>query len=347
MRLNAADRLGGAGFQPAITSPVNRRGARLRSAFTIVELLVVIGIIIIVIAFAVPAFNSMARQAHFSQARATLSGAFQRAHILSISDRAMTAVRVFPADWEYSNAEDAAISRNRQRVALYQYRATDAANPDEPEDVAFDERLERIESEPTKLLPTDIWAAPTVAMRESQRADELLQGQISRFTFDPAEATGTGGFLNADDFLIVFGADGAGVQSDPRWQRTDPISWGNSWMDRSTTQARFSQPRMYRLKGYVPEDASYTEYRGQEVDGDRAGGGNNGLMDNPQDEPFRRFGFDGLVLYEREAFSTLGATAAPNERRAAILRSGRPYYISRIGGGLIEGAAAVEETENN
>lgn len=302
-------------------------------AFTIVELLVVIGIIIIVIGFSVPAFNSMSQESRLSQARATLSGALTRAHILSISDRALTAVRLYPADWEATDAKDAAISRNRQRIALYQFRATGYANPESPQDVAFDERLERIESEPTRLMPSDIWAAPTVAMREDPRADGLLRGKLNEFAFNPAEGSGNGAdFLNADDFLIVFGADGTGVQSDPRWNRTEAINENNP----------YSLPRLYRLRGYVPEDAPYTDYRGREADGVRDGGGR---LDD--DERFQRYAFDGLVLYEREAFTTAGVNARPDERRAAIRATGRPYYVSRIGGSLLDGASTVEQIENN
>ncbi|MFQ5807874.1 MAG: Tfp pilus assembly protein FimT/FimU, partial [Phycisphaerae bacterium] len=185
------------------------RSAPLRAAFTIVEMIVVIAVIALVLAIGVPAFNAMTIQQRLSKARQLLNGTLTRTQVISVADRALTAVRLVPAAWHLDKAAATATSARRQVMTTYSYRGTAAANPNRPDLVILDERFERIENGPTQLLPPDTWVAPSEALFDTDSGDAVLDGTIGRFTLDATDTSED--FLSADDFLIVFDPE-TGVQ---------------------------------------------------------------------------------------------------------------------------------------
>ncbi len=302
---------------------------RAQRAFTIVEMMVVIGIIALVLAFGVPAFNSMAVQQRLSKTRQLLNGTLLRTHVVSVSDQTQTAVRLCPADWLLH--EDAAMGpiAGRQIMTTYSYVSTSAANPSNPTQVLLDDRFERIADGPTQLLPPATWIAPSEALDDIRKipiiegwgndyiGDYVLDGTIGEFDLNADDRKNPGEeVLDADDFLIVF---------DPE------------------TGVRGSQRRQpWRLLAFDPREEGDAATAQLETDGERDSGTGQTI------EPFQRFNFTGTVIYQRDAFTALGAAASsPDEiraRRGVLRRYGQTYYVDRTGGNLVSGGGeAVEE----
>jgi type II secretory pathway pseudopilin PulG len=298
---------------------VRTGGARVCGAFTVVELMVVIAVIALVLAIGVPAFNSMTAQQRLSKTRQLLNGTLTRTHVISLSDRNLTAVRIFPADWDLGDDNPSRTTAGRQMIATYSYRATSAANPNAPSTVSFDERFERIEGGPTHLLPPDTWVAPSEALLDRDYDDQVidgdrvLQGEIGRFAFDPNDTTE---LLSADDFLIVF---------DPE---TGVVRQNNNWPWRAWRLLAFDpRPR--------PGEPGGVDTGQLETDGQRR---NTGVLI----EPYQRFNFTGVVVYPREPFAALDQTDMDGDdlitgRRSVLQRLGQTYYVSRTGGSLMGG----------
>ena len=300
------------------------RPVRPSRAFTVVELMVVIGIIALILALGVPAFNAMTTQQRLSKTRTLLDGALTRTHVICLSDRNLAAVRIFPANWHLSRDQALAGSQTgRQMLATYVYRSTYAADPGQPDSVHFHERFERLEDGPTRLLPPDTWVAPGEALDTRTRVPDLgrdigdlvLDGTIGRFELDADSRTNRGeGLLDADDFLIVFDP-GTGVR--PSFNR---------------------QP--WPLRAYVPEAGDLgpgaDDVAGQEAAGDYWTGAAYNI-------PFQRFSFTGVVIYQRDPFLALGVDADPDQRRDVLHRFGSMYYVDRTGGSLVAGAGEARE----
>jgi len=282
-----------------------------RHGFTIIELLVVIGIIVLVLGIGLPAFNSMTRESRLTKAQQLTSAALSRASMLASSEASLAAVRFGPEAWERS-LEGLTGTRGLQVLTTYRYVTTteDPTNPLQP---AFDDRFERTGEFATVALPDDTWAAPLEALRDGPDYDEfILNGRAGVFTLNAAEArtSNRNSFLPADDFLIVFLADGSVAPYQPNCEGMPPAN--NEAPDAGCYG---------KLSAYDPETGMET-----------AGIWRN----NPgrYDRYFFRFQFSGVVFYPREPFLLLGPNAKPDDRRAHLLRHGLPYFVNRAGGAL-------------
>ncbi len=285
------------------------RAAGRRAAFTIVELIVVIALVVIVLALAIPGLNVLNAQARLSGASQTLNVALTRAYYTAVADVNMTALRLLPGDWDISEQTGLAGAPGRQHAVVYSYTgvAYDPDNP-RPNDVTFKEYFSRRAGVDAVVLPEDVWAAPVEAL--SNEVVDLpgssdpaawrlfLEGNVGAFAYDAQVRGGDAGqgpLLNADDFLIVI---------DPK--------------------AGVLMPRIraHPLRAYSPREGT-EQYR-------RPGSsGESGL--------YTRFGCAGFILYSREQFLAFGreggGTVAEN-RRNFLREKGRAYLAQRYGGGL-------------
>ncbi len=293
------------------------RASRPARAFTIVEIAIVIAVVSLVLAIAVPALRKISEDTRFSSALQTLSGALTRAHATALADKNMTAIRFAPAAWELDEKNNAVGEPGRQGLASYRYvaaslRENSANGTLIPE---INEYFERRPSVEPIVLPVDVWVAPVEAWRATGSAPDpidpgnnarrpvdlsILGGTINSFRLSPF-ASGEE-FLEADDFLIVF---------DPQ------------------TGLRATRER-YRLRGYDPVRKR-----------DALDDGSNNWNTS---EKFERSSSEGLVIYRREPFAALGdaATGATRQERQNLLRRfGRPYFVHRLSGALVTGT--IEE----
>ena len=309
--------------QSTAATPPRGNDASRPFAFTVVELLVVIGIIILILAFGMPAFNAMAVQQRQNKALLLLSNTLVQTQVRSVSDQTFTAVRVLPAEWQFRsrNTLDENIA-GRQAISTYIYRQPTAPDPDDPETIYFEERFEPIADGPTHLLPYDTWIAPQEALFTNTRipdsdlgfaliGDKVLTGNIGEFVRNAnARENNSETLLDADDFLFVF---------DPRTGLYPSLTY-KPWL----------------MLGFDPTEGVIGE-DGRPVGREWVGPRSN---DRPKDrEKFQRINFTGAVIYRREPFVATGKSAAPALRRDALERHGQTYFVDPHAGSLIAGSA--------
>lgn len=295
---------------------------RRAPAFTIVELLVVIGIIVLIVGFGVPAFNALIAQQRQNKTYQLLNGTLTHAHVISQADQTFTAVRMLPAEWHF-NPEQVRVEAlaGRQVMTTYRYRQATMPDPDVPARIHFEERFEPAGDGPTHVLPTDTWIAPLEALDTTRYVpdrpapvgysigDHVLSGTIGRFERNAnSRENGSERFLDADDFLFVF---------DPRTGLFPSLN-----------------RRPWLLVGYDPTPGVEREWAGM-----RDGYGQL----YPAREKYQRFNFTGAVIYPREPFAAqglFGESSDELQNRREILRNfGQNYYVNPRGGSLIAGSA--------
>ena len=305
------------GAMRTLATPPPHRPASRAGAFTLVELLVVAGVILLVLGIGVPAFKALSAQAQRNQARQLVSGLLNRAAIVAATNGSRAAVRFAPAEWLVQADETSASAsahRGRQAAALYEER-TFVGDP-EPDDsqVEFieDQRLEQVGDVAPVVLPGNLWVAPAEATagflgrvwlgsRDGPRVvwpERLLQGTIGHFALDPVRDPE---LLSLDDFVVVFDAQ-TGLL---------PGVWG------STVVA-------WPLFGYDPVNDVATA----------------GVLTRRQGRfsyfpRYQRFGAGAIVFYDRESFISLGPSAVPRVRRD-VLRRGQVFDIGKLSGTLSE-----------
>ncbi len=276
------------------------------------EMVVVIGVIVLVLAMAVPGLNAMATQSRHSQATQVVNGALTRAHLAALADMSPTAVRFVPGAWDADESAEPQRPRNRQHIVLYSYVAVPFVYSTGR--IEFREYFERRAGVASTQLPEDVWVAPAEALDDNRRevpvnglatptrvfnnfgADLVLDGAVGAFTLDAPDPRNN--FLHADDFLIVF---------DPQTGLRTTVS-------------------PLRLKAYDP----YSRVEKDRSHLDELVGGNN--------RPYERYNFTGVALYGRSAFLSAGRQAGIGYDRQRWLKdNARPYLVSRFGGELVMG----------
>jgi type II secretory pathway pseudopilin PulG len=279
------------------------------------EMVVVIGVIVLVLAMAVPGLNAMATQSRHSQATQVVNGALTRAHLSALADMSPTAVRFVPGEWDSDASAEPQRPRGRQHIVLYSYVAVPYVHSNGR--IEFRQYFERRAGAASTQLPEDVWVAPVEALDTNSRrvpvsdgamslfsnfgAGMVLNGQIDdgdglSFTLDAGNPTES--FFQADDFLIVF---------DPQTGLRTTLS-------------------LLPLKAYDP--LSREEKDRSRID--EVVGGNN--------RPYERYNFTGVALYGRSAFLSLGKQAWLGQVRQDWLKgNARPYLVSRFGGELVMG----------
>ena len=188
----------GTGSQPVM--------AATRSAFTLVELVIVVSVIVLILVIALPALSAMNAEARLTSAQQTIQGVTTRAYYMALAERTMTAVRFYPAEWD-AVAQPGQSEQGRQRAAVYRWVGSTVT----PEGTALrlNEYFARAGELESVLLPEDVWVAPVEALllnrfgSPNYGANVVLTGSIGTFQYDPPLLPGPQSMLRADDFLIV------------------------------------------------------------------------------------------------------------------------------------------------
>ncbi len=269
-------------------------------AFTLVELIIVVTVIVLILAVAIPGLSAMGAEARLTAAQQMVQGMTTQAYSLALANRAMTAVRFFPGEWDTVDPAQKRGPGGRQHLAIYSYVTTSAQESGGGWTIAFGEYFERAKDLSSTSLPEDVWVAPLEALSPTAvRPDgqSWLNGQPYTYAtpsdfFDP-NVPGTL-FLSAEDFLIV----------------CDPESG-----------VRTGTPTPFRMRAYVPNFSGSWGY-----DADNNGG-----------VPYQRFSFSGVVTYHREPFVALGPDAPGVARQNYLREAGRPFMVHRFSGGLLPG----------
>jgi hypothetical protein len=242
----------------------------------------------------------MAVQQRISKTRQLLDGTMTRARVLSANGQ-QVAVRICPAEWILADEALTRISAGRQVVSTYAYNALPGGDPTDVTSATPRDWFEPLADGPMHILPPDTWVAPSAALVDDSLGvgDAWLEGTIGQFVID---ADANVNFLDADDFIVVF-SDGE--------LRT-----------RMTAAERC-------LKAYIPVYDPPMEAAGDPGSWN-AYTGRFGI-------PFRRSNATGFVIYPREPFTALGASAEPEARRGVLRRIGDIYYVNRYTGSLVSG----------
>lgn len=180
------------------------------AAFTIVELIVVITIIALLLALAVPGLSRMATEAKFSSTIQAINGTLTRAHYAALSDRTLVAVRFVAGAWDVDKDGQVSEAPDRQYAVTYQY-ACATEDRVTPTKVLYSERFERRKNSTAVELPPGMWVAPIEAYTPGALGEEVLKGPLGRFELDANNTN----FMKADDFLVVFDPQ-TGVRLGPR-----------------------------------------------------------------------------------------------------------------------------------
>lgn len=209
----------------SVQPPAGANAVGRRPAFTIVELAIVITLVVIVLALAVPSLSAMNAEARLTSATQTISATLRRAYFLAVGDVNMSAVRFLPAEWSAQSEGGNAVNADRQHMMIYRYagKTYDPQAPD-ADVVNYQEYFEPREGVEPVALPEGVWVAPLEALENGINGQRWLTGTFGEFAVD-AEAAGAGGFVDADDFLIVI---------DPH------------------TGVRMGAPQAFPLRSYAP-----------------------------------------------------------------------------------------------
>lgn len=268
-------------------------------AFTVVELIVVIVIIGLILAIVLPGLAKMTSDARFSSASQSVQAAFTRAYVAAQADRNMTAIRFVPGDFELNRDSDETEPTGRQLMVTYTYRtSTDVEDPPGSGNFVVQYR-ERL------------------TRREGSQSVQLP----ANVWVAPAvtlERDGNGVTPTAADLLVgdigdfrldpaantFYSPDDFLVVFDPQTGVRGGVSTGrrNAWPRFQMTATDMTTPAS-------PQESDKVE----------------------------RFNFSGIVIYKREPFLALDASATPDERQEVLRRIGRPYFVHRYSGGLVMG----------
>jgi len=306
-------------------------------AFTIVELIVVMSVIVLILAIAIPGLNAIAAESRFSAAVQITNGALTHAYTAALADLNMTAVRFVPGKWDNDPSTSESGTTGRQHIVTYSFTPTTAADPGDPNKVAFGEYFQRRPGTPSVILPEDVWVAPLEALETGPRQnprdpagpllgnfgrDFVLTGRLDKnkhsdFYVNAQQNSGPDGFYSADDFLIIF---------DPRLGMRSVIAPPAASGTRPTPS----------LKAFMYDQAKDVNVPPGGIEADQYA-----------EVYFHRYNFTGVTLYQRKPFLDASPNytgATPAERRQNWLReNSRPFLIHRFGGGLVTGAQSEGE----
>ena len=152
----------------------------LRAAFTLLELLVVIGIIAILLVAIIPAVNSLSKSSGRKGAISLLLGMFEQARTLAIKDGRATYV-VFPAEYPAGTAA----TSNQEIVSRYFYHSV-AIFEDDP----IDPNRPRVQVTEWKTLATGLSLRSEISYSTSNS-----RWTGGSFTFAPTQTAPTFPFL--------------------------------------------------------------------------------------------------------------------------------------------------------
>lgn len=292
------------------------RNARVRGAFTLVELLVVISVIGIILLITLPGLSGMLRQVRNDAAYKTVSSFISKAYFRALADSNTTAVRIFPGAWDFSElSETNTQAAGRQHLALYSFRGdyrdgNGLLQP--PNNGVYTEYFSRVSDEDSLILPAEVWAAPAetvsaAATNTNSVYQNALNGQRGFFSFSNNFDES---LVDADDFLLIF----------------DPQDGLRSGLPTDNLM-KIADARENRPTGDPAEWLGRTPW------------------DGTNSQRFLRKNFTGLTFYNRNDFAALDRTvtnpATADVRQSWLQRNSTPVFVRRHGGGLVSGTAGA------
>ncbi len=294
------------------------RRSAAASGFSLVEVLVVIAIIGLVLALALPSLNIMNRDARFTQAVSLVNGALARARLVALQEQQIVALRIAPDRWtadvdalSASDGDLGSSGSERQQLVLYRYVTPAYSWNGSAFELSTTNQFFDVDPDFDPVtLPRGIWAAPLDAIarpddisNQRSRLELMLLGDFGAFATsfaDPDGSQSKNDIVAADDFLLAYHPR-SGLRPSAFHDNPDPNAL-----------------RITGLRWPDSGDAPVPAFKGA---------GNN------DDNLLARYNADALIFYDRAGFEAL-----PNEieiRNQYLREEGRPYYIHPRGAELV------------
>lgn len=288
-------------------SPVLQGGVRTAArprAFSVVELIVVIVIIGLLLAIVLPGLAKMTSDARFSSASQSVQAAFTRAYVAAQADRNMTAIRFVPQDWELNPDADETEPTGRQQMVTYTYRtSTDLENRSGPAGFHVEYRERLTRREGSQ----SVRLPANVWIAPAMTLERDSNGPTA--TAADLLAGDVGDFQLDPAANMFYSPDDFLVVFDPQTGVRGGVSTG-----RRDAWPRFQMAATDMTTPASPQESDQVE----------------------------RFNFSGIVIYKREPFLALDASATADDRQDVLRRFGRPYFIHRYSGGLVMGSQETQ-----
>lgn len=298
--------------------PSKRRQAGRRGAFTMIELIVVMVIILIILGLVLPAARDMWNERRLSQAENTLQGLLMSARANALKAGGVETGMLFYID-----------NRGVQRIVSI--RRVDSAEPRmQNVFVATEDRTHDMPP-PMRVVPravVDNAGDPFVTYSDEELANQdffdppgaVNQAQRHR-NFFTMIYTSHGNLTVRRDVLIqdvdvdedkIGDVTGLGVHYAPG---DPPEPTVEEYWKQDDTKARIDPTAANRGVLYLVADADDVAYNFPSV--------------------------DGLMVYDDSLLTGLDTAA---ERREFLLRSGQPFYVNRLTGTVIKGPVGESPT---
>ena len=289
-----------------------------RAAFTLVEMVVVIGIVVVLVALALPAVNTMWEERKLAAAQSTVQGMLMTARSRAISASGLESGLFFLVDRRGT-----------------QYIVPIGQDPQHSGDVAW-ENVFQVTDDRTYTLPAPIRVVPRYVVAQSGLDVEIFSTEElinNDFSNPPEEANQAQRHRNF--FTMVFSSEGQLlVRRDVVIQDPDEDEDGLGDKTRLEVGPDPEADTDERaVNAYYAQDDTQVPMRP-----DALGIATEiaFLVRNPQQEQVAiNFpSVDGLLVYDDSLYNGLSGTG---EQRNYLLEAAQPFYVNRFTGAIVRG----------
>jgi len=292
-------------------------------AFTLVEMVIVVAVILLVLGIVLPAASTLWKQRRISEAQNTISGTLMTARAKAMENDFGDSGLLFYLD-------DAGI----QRIAAINQDAKKAANPDTREPWA---NVFNVLPERTYAMPVPMRVAPRYAVEDqttnpNAKAHELFsEAELDNTDFTTPPPGADQAQRHRNFFTMIYSSDGQlRVRRDVLIRDADADADDNPGGDvTGLGVGGAGTPPAPVSKYYDQANVALTiDPNGlQTVDSLVTDAGNLDVAINFPS-------VDGLLVYDESLFAAAGT---PEQKRRFLLDASQPFYVHRLTGAVIRG----------
>ena len=309
------------------TLSLQGRGRKGSSAFTLVEMVIVVAVILLVLGIVLPAASTLWKQRRISEAQNTISGSLMSARAKAMENDFGDSGLLFYLD-------DAGV----QRIAAINQDAKKAANPDTREAWA---NVFNILPERTYAMPVPMRVVPRYAVEDPNdpkwagvdpdkvKAETFSKEELANndFTTPPGDQAQR----HRNFFTMIYSNDGQlRVRRDVLIRDEDKDADQNPGGDVTGLGVGGAGTSPVPVSKYYDQAnvAQNIDPKGVEkIDSLVSDTGNRDVALNFPS-------VDGLLVYDESLFAAAGDAAA---KRKYLLESAQPFYVHRLTGAVIRG----------
>jgi len=300
----------------------DRQGVR---AFTLVEMIVVVAVIVILLGIILPAASSLWNQRKGADAQNTVSGLLMAARARAMQGGGTQTGLFFFID-----------RQGAQRIAtIEQAAASDPAVPDELE-VLLLQNVFRITGERDQVLPVPMRVVPRYAAEPATPVkawETFTDAELARQDIDASMPPANAAQRHRNFFSMVYSSNGQLViWRDVLLQEADENMDGMGDRTGLHVGADLTNPNV--VKYYVVNPITGMPAV-EEIDPTDGTTPVPYLVTDPTDAALNFPSVDGLLVYDDALFAGLSPDTA--QMRDFLVRSAQPFYVNRNTGAVILG----------